>query len=97
MWELAETRYGDFSQAIPTDFTIPRYKVTRKDAGNGKYQWQIWWNNQELYNKVHSFTNPNQIRYEHSDGYQYRAGAYTTEGQQQPGIYRYECAAGQSF
>ena len=82
-----QSRYSDPSQT--GDLTRDREKVTRRDLGNGQYEWRIFWNDEEIYNKTHNWSNSKNLKHNFR-GYQYRAGVDRFDGNQFPGLRRFE-------
>ena len=91
-WVMVEERYSDPSQAIPTDFSIPRNKYVEKEAGYSgrtQYEWQAYWDDKLLRAKNVNGNESTAPFYHQEDGMRYVCGPITTEGKQNAGIVRY--------
>ena len=72
-WVTVDKRYSDPSQVFPADLSRKREKVTRRVASGGKFEWEIWWDNQKLYDQV--LDHSNRRTFNKTIGqYRYKAG-----------------------
>ena len=87
-WEEIGRRYSDPSQVFPADLKRKREKVTRRDVGNGTYEWEVWWDDDKKYDQQHKHSDPATF-YALAEGFRWRPGAERA-GNPVPGLKRYE-------